>query len=612
MIGAGGVTLEPGDSLALRINYHPQIQALTNLSIVSNNTDAVEIDGDIATAKAAGTANVTATAEYNGVTHSDTQELTVTELDYGLASSRTATGITLARVPASIEVGEEYAAQAYLLSEMNEAHPWPYWYSDDNLVRFTSSNPTVCRVKNGVLLGVAPGTVTITASDLDGNVSTTFDVEVVTETALEYTEAEVMKIKAEDYDWSTAETTTLAIIDIIAAASSAGMKKVVFPEQIYSVSPAYGTFTMPTQMILDFSGSVIQIEASDLSATGYQMFYFKDTQYSSVENAIIYGERELTDSWSYGCNAVGFYGNCYRSGLKNCTISNSPGFNISTDNAANMRRTGFPLSTVEVGGIDDNGRNIEEPYAYRNNGYIDISTHGSRIGFGNMQGFQGYLYLSARVYGIYFYDANKNFVSCLKNCIQYYRYPKPENAVYARIVFWQGSAPTSSDPDFGAIAHIYSYDAPDRCYLKNCVLENNRCTAIQPNGGENWLFDGCTFRDNGQTDPASHIDWEDGRNHNKGHVLRNCTFNSGGQIAVLGSDGVVIHNNVFEDVDFNIGSEAQNSRIWLNQFIGTAVSINSKTDMVFSQNVGWDGASYSKTENENANFRIRETRNAFE
>lgn len=612
MIGAGGVTLEPDDSLALLINYHPQIQALKNLTIVSDNAEVVDIDGNTATAKAAGAANVTATAEYNGVTHSDTQVLTVTELDYGLTSARTATGITLARVPASIEVGEEYAAQAYLLSEMNDDHPWPYCYADDNLVKFTSDNPAVCRVKNGVLLGVSPGTVTITAADLTGTVSTTFDVEVVAETALEYTEAEVLTVAVADYDWNTTESTTLAIISILATAEAAGMKKVVFPEQVYSISPVYGTVNMPTRMIVDFSGSVLQIEASDLSASGYHMFYFKDTQYSSIENAIIYGERELTDAWAYGCNAAGFYGNCYRSGFKNCTISNSPGFNISASFGTNLKRTGFALSAVVAGGIDDTGADREELYAYRNSGYINISSHGDRVGFGNMQGFQGYTYLSARVYSIFFYDADYKFISCLKNCVQYYRYDKPAGAVYARIVFWQGSAPTSCDPDFYAIAHIFSYDAPDRCYLKNCVLENNRCTAIQPNGGENWLFDGCTFRDNGQTDPASHIDWEDGRNHNKGHVLRNCTFEGGGQVVATGADCLVIHNNIFTDTSFNIGSEVQNSRIWLNQFIGTAASISSKTDMVFSQNAGWNGGSYSKSENDAANWEIREIGNVFE
>lgn len=571
----------------------------------------VSVDGEILQAISTGTAQITATASYRGKTYQDTKETTVKSLEYSLASSRTATGIALARVPKTIEVGEEFSAQAYILSEITDDHPYPYGYADDNLVVYTSSNPNVCRVKNGVLIGVSTGTATITVSDLARLVSTSFDVEVVAETALEYTESEVMAVNADDYDWSTAETTTLAIISILSAASDAGMKKVVFPEQIYTISPAYGTINIPSQMIVDFSGSVVQIEASDLTESGYQMFYFKDTEYSSIENAVIYGERD-TSSGSAQCMSACFAGYNFHSGLHNCTISKSPGFNIGAGHV-NVVRIGFKLSAVEAGGIDDNGNNQDEAYAYRHNDYMYIASLGSRFGFGNMHGFQGYLYLSARCYDIFFYDADKNFLSALKNCIQYYLYDKPDSAAYARIVFRQGSAPTSCDPDYASIAHIYSFDAPDHCYIRNCTMTDCNDTAIEPNGGESWLIDGCTFKDNGYSDPASHIDWEDGRNHIKGHVLRNCSFEGGGAVTAVGADGLVIHNNVFKDVPLKIGSEVQNSRIWLNQFVGTRakVTITPKTDMVFSQNCGYEGASYTISPVEDVGFAVREAENNF-
>lgn len=612
MIGASDISLEPEDSLALIVNYEPSFAVLKNLLITSDNEQIVSVNGNVLTAVADGSTTVTATAMNKNKFYSASGRVTVAPLEYDLTPTRTATGIALARIPKTIEVGEDFSAQAYVLSEVTADHPYPYGYSDDNLVRFTSDNNDVCRVKNGVLYGVAPGTAIITVSDMTGTVTESFTVEVVAETKLEYTDAEVMIVNAEDYDWTDEESATLAIIDILAMASSAGMKKVVFPNQIYAVSPAYGTISVPSNMILDFSGGMIQIQESAMTQTGYQMFLFQNTEYSSIVNANIYGERYLISGTGVeSCESIHFAGHNYRSGIENCTVSNSPGFNIGAM-MKNLVRVPFTLASVETGGIDDSGVNKEESYAFRNNGYMDIASIGSQFGFGNMQGYQGYLYLSARCYDIFFYDSNKVFLSSMKNCIQYYMYDKPDNARYARIVFRQASAPTSCDGDFGGIAHIYSMSRPQKCYIRDCVMENNYSTAIQPNGGESWCIERCTFRENGFRDPSSHIDWEDGRNNNKGHVLRWCTFEGGGTVLSVGSDGLVVHNNVFDGAAFGIGAEVQNSRIWLNQFINSKANIATKTDMVFSQNYGFDGSSYTLTNNDAANFAIREHSNLFE
>ena len=128
------------------------------------------------------------------------------------------------------------------------------------------------------------------------------------------------------------------------------------------------------------------------------------------------------------------------------------------------------------------------------------------------------------------------------------------------------------------------------------------------------LVEYCTFKNNGYRDPASHLDWEDGRQHNKGHILRYNTFEGGGAVTAVGADGLAIHNNVFTDVPLNIGSEVQNSRIWLNQFIGSKAkcTITPKTDEVFSQNYGYDGASYTLNTMTDVGFAVRETANSFE
>lgn len=598
--------------MSLSLQANPQYHSLHDTNFTIDNTNVAVLERNVVSAVSEGEAVVTVSAQYNGVQYTTSTPITVAPIEYDtLFSTRTANGIVLTRIPDIIEVGEEYVVQAYILSEMTDDHPYPYGYADDNLVKFVSDNPGVCRVKNGVLFGVSVGLATITVTDITGTVSETFVVEIVPETHLGYTEEEVMTVTEEDYDWSSSETTTLAIIDILSRATEAGKKKVIFPNRIYEISPAYGTISVPSNMILDFSGAILQIVESALTRTGYQMILMKDVKYSSIENAIIYGERDLIEgTGAESCRSVSIYGSSYRSGLKNCTISKSPGFNIGFGNT-DRKVSGVKLSGIVAGGLDDTGADVEESYAFRSD-YTNIGNVGSadgQIWLGNMQGFGGYLYLSARVYNLYFYDVDKKLISVVKNCIQYYGYKKPENAVYARIVFWQASAPTSGDPDYASVAHLHSYNKPDRCYIKNCVMEDNYSLAISTNGGENMLIENNRFLNNGYRDPASHLDWEDGRQHNKGHVVRGNTFEGGGAVTAIGADGLSIHNNTFINVPLRVDSEVQNSRIWLNTFRDSGATITSKTDAVFSQNYGWNGANFTIKDIADVGFMVRQAGN---
>lgn len=466
-------------------------------------------------------------------------------------------------------------------------------------------------------MGKSIGTATITAYDITKTVSASFFVNVVAVSELSYTPQEVLQLEVTDIDTTDVESTTIGIQQVINRAHINGYKKIVFPQnQTYYIAPTYGTITIPTETIVDFNGCVLQIEETAMTQTGYVMINISDAYKSEVRNAAIYGERFLINgTGDEKCMSANISGSSYRAGFRNCILSNSPGFNCGFGNTR-RKVAGFKYSSIEEGGIDDYGQDTPLSYSYRGNTYINISNVGSsdgKIALGNVQGYGGYLYMAARMYDIYFYDANETFISSIKNCVQYYRYQKPANAVYCRITYRYGSPPSSGDPDYHAIAHVYSYDMPDRCFYKNCLFENNYSTAVVPNGGESSTIDGCTFNKNGYRDPASHIDWEDGRQNNKGHILKNSSFKMGGAISLIGADGTVIHNNVFDTCILRNGDEVQNSRIWLNQFIGDrTASITTKTDMVFSQNIGIDNAKYSITNLQNVNFAVRAVENDFD
>ena len=97
-------------------------------------------------------------------------------------------------------------------------------------------------------------------------------------------------------------------------------------------------------------------------------------------------------------------------------------------------------------------------------------------------------------------------------------------------------------------------------------------------------------RQNGSADPYAHIDWEDGRNHIQGHVVKNCTFNRinntfrCGITAPAGRD-IVFRNNEVNNGSFSFSSETQNARIYKNIFNNVNISLASKTDCAFCGNI---------------------------
>nr|DAP88442.1 MAG TPA: Poly(beta-D-mannuronate) C5 epimerase 6 [Caudoviricetes sp.] len=556
---------------------------------------------------------------------SDSIDVTVNNIEYKPTITRTANRIVIQNPISSIDIGEEYSLYAVALNEITTEKKTPYEYADDNIVSFESEDSSICSIKNGVLKGVSEGSTNIIAKDATGTVTTTMPINVVQYNEYVPTNAEIYNVTLPcqttngvlHVDNTNSEETTKAIQDLIKYCTDNNKRKIIFPKGKYLISPEFDSIFIPSNLIIDFSKSDINIqESSKTTTTGYNMLFFRGTKYSKIINANIYGERFTMTSKSgvESCQSIAFGDDCYKSGIENCIVSQSPGFNIGVAKGL-TRYTICPLllKNIESGNINDDGTNSNEmlDYCFRSIDYINISTLGDSFGFGNMQGYGGYLYLSARIYDIYFYDKNKTFISSIKDCIQYFKYNKPTNSKYAKIVFYQTTMPTKCDPDYSAVSMLYSNDCPNKVFIRNCILEDSYSTAIQPNSGDNWIIENNIFRRNGYRDPASHIDWEDGGNNMHGHICRNNTFENGGAVTFVGGSCLVFHNNILKYSPLKQGAEVQNSRMWLNQFIGlkSTANIQTKTDMVFSQNYFIDGATYTLSPTANINFKIHNFKN---
>lgn len=504
----------------------------------------------------------------------------------------------------TMKVGDEFSVYAL---GINTSADVPYSVNDQNMINFISSDSSVCSVEYGVLHANKAGEATITAASIDGTTTKTFTVTVTedsNETISEYDTYRVNdRIHGIYNNGKNAESTTQGIQDALNYAHEQGYKKIIFNSGEYLISPEKCPITIPSDLIVDFNGSIIRSVEKNSYVTGstaYVVFKIEDVKNVSILNAKIYSDNYYGGSYHVEqIRSVDIIGNCENIVFENCEFSYSPGFNFCVaysfvKSAGGDTRTPLKLSNIEAGGINDTGMTVVKANTFRSIDFISLEKLDDNFCLGNMQGFQGYLYMSSRLYNIYFYNEEYDFISKKKWCVQYQSYILPEDAAYCKIEFFQTDAPSKSEGDFGGIAHLSSIRNPKNIKIKKCIFKENVSTAISPQGGKNLLIEECYFENNGLIDPSSTIDWEDGRIHIQGHILRNnkfCLVEStkkwNGMLNIINGRDITIHDNEIE-VPFYNKSETQNSRIYRNRFIGqlsSGLTLDSKGDMIFAMNL---------------------------
>ena len=520
-------------------------------------------------------------------------------------STRNITDIILVNeddVPESFEIGDEFCLYAI---GINTEESIPYSVFDQNMLIFSSDNSDVCSVMYGVLHANNEGTANIIVSSIDETVTKSFQVTVKNGID-DVSEYDTLYVNDRDYgiynNGTNPESTTDGIKNVLSYASYNEYKKIVFNSGIYTIDPTKCPIDLPSNMIIDFNGAILKpIKDNDFitSSRAYIILSLDDCKNSKLKNVKIYaenydGEKQYHSEQN---RSVNISGDCENIRIEDCELSYSPGFNLAfstgLSHSEQWALVPFTLDNVEPGNISDNGDidDINITNRYRSREFIDIASLKNNMwGLGNMQGYQGYMYMTSRLYNIYWYDELDQFISVKKYCVQYQQYRGiPENAKKCKIVFFQDSAPTSSDPDYHGIAHLYTLKSPYNIRIKNCIFKENVSTGISPQGGRWVQISNCDFFNSGYLDPASSIDWEDGRIHMQGHIVRNCNFgrNISGACQIISSNSrdIAFHDNYVDDCMFTMGAETQNNRIYRNKFLNDNISIGSKGDCIFYGNV---------------------------
>jgi uncharacterized protein YjdB len=616
------VNLQPGHNQILSAVGSPsKYTNLLTTTFQSGNEGFVTVDENgILTGVHEGETVITVTSTYEE--HTFTNYVNVTVEGQTLtppSSTRTIDGMSINRSIDTLEVGESYAVMATALSS-----ELPYDIFNDNIVLWESSDTTIAKVNYGVLEGVSQGTATLTAYDSMKNYSESFDVTVTNPTEVIIKAGETFNVSLNDYaiksDNTNSTNTTTGIQSALDYASTNGFKKIVFPQGTYLVNPTVRTIQMPNEMIVDFSDSTINIEPSSLTAIGYTMILFSNVSNTKLINAKIYGEADFTSVQQSveSCVSVVVREECYKSGLENCTVSKSPGFNILTENklvktgttGRNVNKDNFESGNIGAMGNVDNSINVNY---YRSINYMDISGLGDYYMIGYNQGYYGYPHLRSRLYSIHFYNEVYEHIESQMYNLQFYNYDKPVNAKYAKLVIYQEAAPTTQDGDFNAVAFIRTVAMPRRCFIKNCIIEDNFSTGIALCGGEDWLIEGNTFSNNRGRMPGCDIDWEDGWENMIGDITTKNTFNTLSGVIFSAGGSLALFNNTFNNSNLVAWGRTQNYRIFNNVFNGRGsqdINLSTQGDSVFARNILTDGATFKTGINHTgASYKVHEIYN---
>ncbi|MYL69893.1 hypothetical protein GLW00_03470 [Halobacillus litoralis] len=612
------VLLQVGESQALAVQTYPAYyKEHVTLSYESGNEGFVKVsESGTLTGISSGETQVTVKLEYDGETY---YEYINVKVGGNTAEppqpNRSINGISLNRQTESLDVGEEFPLMATTL---------PFDVYDSNYIIWETSDATVATVPYGVLTGRGAGTATITAYDSSKAYSASFEVTVKDGPEETISEEDTYMIDIQQFqiyaDRSNPVQTTNGIQAVFDYAIDQEFKKIVFPKGDYSITPDARTILPPSRMVVDWSESKIYIEPSTKTASGYTMFYYDgDVEQCMFENGHFFGEAKSTtiEQSSEGCLTFEIK-ESYKCTWKNCTFNESPGFNVITGTNLVKKETRSISVGLnwEDGSIGEDGLNNNDSTngVWRYQDYLDVRGLGDYYMLGYNQGYYSYPHLRSRLYSIYFYDINKNFIKQHAYNLQFFNYTKPSNASFARVVIYQENKPSTMDTDFNACAFIRTVGMPRYCKFLNCKFENNLSTGLALTGGEGWLVDGCSFRENsnGRT-PACDVDWEDGWETMQGDVFRNNTVASRNGLIISAGNSLAIHDNIIDQSHLQVYSRTNNFRIYNNTFYGRGNRrhfLAAQAESYFARNILLNGASFTTSlHHPEAHYRVNSENN---
>lgn len=511
--------------------------------------------------------------------------------------TRTPDAIEIINPVDTLRVGDERVLYAVGINNTGLRYDITY----QNFVKFESSNPEIASVEFGVVTANKAGSCNIVASNISGSVTKVMPLTVTPAIVESIAEGQIYRVDDHKFgiynNGTHSAETTAGIAEALNYASEQGYRKIVFNGGEYLMNADYlpnaTAIEIPSGLIVDFNGSTIRIEEGAKSSSGYTLFVMTNCVDTQLLNATFLGENYERNTLlrKESNQTLLIRDNCRNIKVENCRFAWATGFNVGLS-FSRYPMLPLKLTNIEAGGINDSGANITADYTFRSINFIDVSRLVDSWCVGNYQGYQTQ-YMRSRLYDIFFFDSSYNLLFIKKNCYaqEKYYFPDGIKPTYCKIAFFQETAPTNADGDYGGVVHIVDMKKPEGVTFRNCTFDHAISTGLSPQGGNNVVVDNCYFEDNGYQDPYSHIDWEDGRQNSNGHIVKGSTFVATGawganacQIINGYCRNIVLKDNVIKGGMLRTLDESVYPRIFHNSILGTKVSLASKLDAVYANN----------------------------
>lgn len=454
----------------------------------------------------------------------------------------------------SVKMGDLFAVEAY---------PYPYDVRNNSYnVEYSSSDESVLKCFEGVIVPVKEGTAVITAKLSNTSMTCTKTITVLPADPEKTNICEVTFVEYPDLNSNIPSKVAVAIKKAINDVHSAGYDGIKFPaNQTYNVTFAdYDSdkvwMYVPSDFIIDFNNTKLNIIArSDASSVGINLFVFgKNGNYvdstatyglatlcrnSYIKNLTIYGERYFDPSVKYrGSQIARFSAYSEDCGLYNVKAYGTTGWNTDATCSdfdywygkdGNPPRSGWGrgrihYDSISSGKIAEDGTTVNpDPSGawYCTPNFMELGydyDDGDAL-LGNQMHFYKFGKMGISTYGwygrwydIFFFDENKNLISASFKQFGQEKYELPEGAVYFKVnVLTYGQNYTSANQgEDWAIFRLYPYHEPTRIKYEKCVFADPEYTAFSMTGGVDLIIKDCFAEQGTHGDWAWAIDFEDG------------------------------------------------------------------------------------------------------
>lgn len=346
-------------------------------------------------------------------------------------------------------------------------------------------------------------------------------------------------------------------------AKEQGYNRIIFPKGKYLIA-------VDKPVILDHKNTIIDLNGSELimEPNGKQSYLIVEiingAENLRLTNGTLRGDRYQHDFTTVKGSHEWCEGLLLRSGkqieIDHLTITECTGSALGAHSMGTRNRPEllsrifmsiFPKKHLEQGAFDAKGNKIVSTEKTRTINMINLAKFEDQFEIGYLAGYQGFPFVLGRVYQIYFYDKDKNFIG-MQKCLQYRKIKRPENAAFMHLEFNQPEV-TDQPAHYGAnagswVLRINNFLPPTDVHVHDCKLINNRNLGFGLCGGQRWIVENNEVIGNGGCAPGYGMDLEDGWELTQDMVFRNNLFKgniSGGIVICAGSE-LLFENNRFE------------------------------------------------------------------